>query len=97
MICPEDDYWPLPWYLRDYPNVGWWNHVDFDAPPAPLIIAMPSVESDLVKKLYQLPPPGQKSLYLPLFDQYTELRPMIEIRGYIQKELWDIYMRSKDQ
>lgn len=97
VICPEDDYWPLPWYLRDYPNVGWWNHVDFNAPPAPLIIAMPSVESDLVKKLYQLPPPGKKSLYLPLFENYIELRPMIEIRGYIKKELWDLYMRLKDQ
>jgi len=21
------DYWPLPWYLRDYPNVGYWGHI----------------------------------------------------------------------
>ncbi|MBN2029987.1 TIGR03663 family protein [bacterium] len=96
VICPGADYWPLPWYLRDYPNVGWWSQVDFNTPSAPVIIAMPSVESDLVKKLYQLPPPGQKSLYLPLFDAYTELRPMVEIRGYIKKELWDLYMRSRN-
>ncbi len=97
VICPGADYWPLPWYLRDYPNVGWWSQVDLNAPPAPVIIAMPSVESDLLIKLYQLPPPGQKSLYLPLFEDYIELRPMVEIRGYIKKELWDLYMRSRNQ
>jgi hypothetical protein len=20
-------YWPLPWYLRDFPNTGWWEEV----------------------------------------------------------------------
>jgi len=23
VICPGDDYWPLPWYLRFFPNIGW--------------------------------------------------------------------------
>ncbi|MCJ7811920.1 hypothetical protein MUP95_01200, partial [bacterium] len=96
VICPGNDYWPLPWYLRAFPNVGWWNQVDYSVPAAPIIIAMPSVESNLIKKLYQFPPPGEKSLYLPLFDQYVELRPLIEIRGYIQKDLWDLYMQSKN-
>jgi uncharacterized protein (TIGR03663 family) len=21
------DYWPLPWYLRNYPNTGYWGHI----------------------------------------------------------------------
>lgn len=94
VICPGDDYWPLPWYLRSFPNVGWWNEVDFSLPAAPVIIASPSVESDLLKKLYELPPPGEKNLYLPLFDNYTELRPQIEIRGYVVKDLWDLYIQN---
>jgi len=89
VICPENDYWPLPWYLRVFPHVGWWNHVDFNTPPAPLILAFPSVEEELIKKLYELPPPGQKNLYLPLFDSYVELRPNVEIRGYVTKNLWE--------
>lgn len=38
VICPDDDYWPLPWYLRDFSRVGWFNAVgelapeDLDAP-----------------------------------------------------------------
>ena len=27
IIAPEDDYYPLPWYLRRFPNSGWWQEV----------------------------------------------------------------------
>ena len=89
VICPENDYWPLPWYLRSFSNIGWWNKVDMDVEAAPLIIASPSMESDILKKIYELPPPGNRNLYVPLFDDYTELRPTIELRGYVMKDLWD--------
>lgn len=95
VICPGDDYWPLPWYMRAFPNVGWWNKVDVTVPAAPIIIASPHVESDLMHKLYEIPSPGQKNLYLPLFDSYTELRPQVELRGYIVKDLWDQFHQNK--
>ena len=44
VISPEHDYWPLPWYLRAYPNVGWWSEVDMNVRAAPLIIAKPEAE-----------------------------------------------------
>ncbi len=94
VICPADDYWPLPWYLRSFHNIGWWNKVNFAIPPAPIIIASPEVETELIYKLYDIPPPGQKNLYLPLFDSYTELRPQVELRGYVVKELWDSYQQG---
>jgi uncharacterized protein (TIGR03663 family) len=96
VICPGDDYWPVPWYLRSFPNVGFYHEVNFDAPAAPVVIASPDVEPDLLKKLYELPPPGQKNLYLPLLKSYTELRPHIEIRGYVVKDLMDRYLQNKD-
>jgi uncharacterized protein (TIGR03663 family) len=89
VICPGDDYWPLPWYLRLFRNVGWWDEVDESGPAAPVIIVSPSAESVLMRKLYELPPPGKKNLYVPLFDSYTELRPQVELRGYVVKDLWD--------
>ncbi|MBN2411726.1 TIGR03663 family protein [candidate division KSB1 bacterium] len=91
VICPDDDYWPLPWYLREFPNIGWWNKVNMQNPAAPIILASPRLEPDVMYKLYELPPPGQKNLYVPLFDTYMELRPLVEIRGYVKKELWDRY------
>jgi uncharacterized protein (TIGR03663 family) len=43
------DYWPLPWYLRDYPNVGYWGHIvsTQDA----IVIGDTSQESELYKLL----------------------------------------------
>ncbi len=90
VICPGDDYWPLPWYFRAYPNVGWWRQVDTTTAPAPLIICSPAVEPELMYKLYEIPPPGQRNLYLPLVEHYLEIRPGIEIRSYLTKTLWDL-------
>jgi uncharacterized protein (TIGR03663 family) len=95
VICPDGDYWPLPWYLRSFPKTGWWNDVDMDMPAAPVIIASPSVVPALTRKLYQLPLPGEKTLYVPLFDSYTELRPGVELQGFVTKELWDSFLQSK--
>jgi len=97
VICPEDDYWPLPWYLRGFANVGWWSEVDEDVPSAPVIIASPGAEPALLKKLYELPPPGQKNLYVPLFDSYMELRPQVELRGFVTKDLWDSYQQHQSR
>jgi len=90
VICPAGDYWPLPWYLRSFTNIGWWSDVDERTQAAPVIIASPKLEPALMRKLYELPPPGQRPLYVPLFDSYTELRPGVELRGFITKEIWDL-------
>jgi len=95
VVCSDHDYWPLPWYLRSLVNTGWWHKVDDSVSPAPVIIASPSFEPELIKKMYDKPPPGQKNLYVPLFDDYTQLRPGIEIRGYVVKELMDKYLQQK--
>ena len=95
VICPGGDYWPLPWYLRSFPNVGWWSEVDEEAPAAPIIIASPKVEQALLRKLYELPAPGKRDLYVPLFNSYTELRPQVELRGYVAKDLWDRFQQRR--
>ncbi|MFQ5638240.1 MAG: flippase activity-associated protein Agl23 [bacterium] len=95
VIFPHADYWPLPWYLRAFPLVGWWKTVDDKTPPAPVIIASPQIEQDVMRKLYEHPPPGERNLYVPLFHSYKELRPKVEIRGYVRKELWDKFQKSK--
>lgn len=97
VICPDDDYWPLPWYLRTLSNVGWWDRVDENVSAAPIIIASPSVKSALMRKLYEQPPPGKRNLYVPLFDSYIELRPQVELLGFVTKELWDSYQQHQAQ
>ncbi|MFC1543202.1 flippase activity-associated protein Agl23 [Candidatus Neomarinimicrobiota bacterium] len=95
VICTAGDYWPLPWYLRSFPNVGWWDRVNENVPPAPIILASPSVEQALIRKLYELPAAGEKNLYVPLLTSYKELRPGVELRGYVMKDLWDSFQQRQ--
>jgi len=97
IIAKDDDYWPLPWYLRDVKNIAWNNHVNSNIYKFQIIISTPDFEEDIIEKLYSLPPAGEKNLYIPLFNKYTELRPGVEIRGYVQKDLFDQYQRNKDK
>ncbi|MDH4238731.1 MAG: TIGR03663 family protein [Phycisphaerae bacterium] len=90
VICPGGDYWPLPWYFRRFEKVLWWSEIDTNVMPAPVILASASMEPKLMEYFF-LPPPGQVNLYIPLFDTYLELRPQIELRGYVTKDLSDSY------
>lgn len=87
VICPAHDYWPLPWYLRSFSRVRWLDRVTDQIAGCDLVMASPALEDELIEKLYQLPPPGQKNLYVPLFDTYLELRPAVELRGYLTSDL----------
>jgi uncharacterized protein (TIGR03663 family) len=88
-IITSQNLWPLPWYFRRYSGVRWWNGVSMTTPAAPVILATPEMEPGLVHRLYAVPPPGQRELYVPMFDRYRELRPSVEVRGYVSKSLWD--------
>jgi uncharacterized protein (TIGR03663 family) len=88
-IVTRENLWPLPWYLRRFPGARWWNGVSATAPSAPVILATPDMEPALLHKLYDLPPPGQREMYVDMFDRYVELRPRVEVRGYVAKSLWD--------
>jgi len=81
-IISRANLWPLPWYLRSFTQVQWWNAVPQDAPAAPVILITPDLEPALTRKLYELPPPGERPLYAPFLDPGTQLRPGVELRGY---------------
>jgi uncharacterized protein (TIGR03663 family) len=92
-IISRENLWPLPWYLRGYSGVAWWNGVSETAPNAPVIVVTPDMEPALVRKLYELPPPGKRELYVGIFERPVELRPQVELRGYAAKTLWDDFLR----
>jgi hypothetical protein len=98
VICPEDDYWPLPWYFRGYPNVGWYHDVPA-GPGAPLIVIQPAMEAELLKRLFEDQPPGQRYLYMPVLpdekDRDWQLRPYVPLRVYVRSDLWDAYQTAE--
>ncbi|MCI0499483.1 MAG: TIGR03663 family protein [Planctomycetales bacterium] len=93
VIAAGDDYWPLPWYLRGFPT-GYWRRPDPLVCVMPIILASAQHEEELLTLLYTVPPPGQRHLYLPLFERPLYLRPGVEWRGYIRKDLWDLMHKS---
>jgi uncharacterized protein (TIGR03663 family) len=46
-----DNPWPLPWYLRRFPRVGYWPAVPAQ-PDADVVLASHTLESDLVPRLH---------------------------------------------
>lgn len=86
-IYSRENLWPLPFYLRRFSRVGWWNGVRDEGAMAPVILATPEMEPALVRKLYDLPPPGERELYVSLFERPLELRPGVEVRGYARNSL----------
>lgn len=81
-VFTTENLWPIPWYLREYPNVRWWRAVPPEAPRAPVILMSPTMEDAVARHLYELPPPGERELYVNLFDEPLWLRPGVEVRGY---------------
>ena len=100
VYCPGDDYWPLPWYLRGY-QIEFGGVVSEQTPPAPVILIQPTMEDALMRKLYELPPPGQRELYMHLFYNtedgtvdVMELRPSVELVGFVSRSLFEKQMRQ---
>jgi hypothetical protein len=83
-VIGSGNLWPLPWYLRDFGNVQWFTAVPNEVPMAPIILATPDMEPALTRAMYELPPPGRRFLYVPLFDDVVWLRSGVELRGYLR-------------
>jgi hypothetical protein len=54
-----------------------------------VILLTPGMEPALIHEIYEVPPPGKRDLYRPLLDRYVELRPQLELRGYVRASLAD--------
>jgi len=83
-VIGAGNMWPLPWYLRSFPHVEWWRLPGAGYRPADMILVTPDMEPALAHELYEVPPPGSRELYLSLFDRIIELRPGVEMRGYVR-------------
>ena len=99
VICPNNDFWPLPWYLRNMTGIRWYGDMpqgpDGPLPGAPLIITQPSMEEDLARHLYEDQPEGERPLYVPLPTREDgrdwQLRPYVPLRVFMRLEVLDAY------
>lgn len=45
------DYWPLPWYLRSFDQIGYWPDPPQDLTQMPLVFALPDAAEAVITKL----------------------------------------------
>jgi hypothetical protein len=83
VIAPQGDYWPLPWYLRRFKNVGWYENLPAD-PFAPIIILSSKFDARL----------DEKSDHKWIMAGVTELRPTKFFELYVELELWKKYVTT---
>ena len=94
VICAQDDYWPLPWYLRHYRNIGWYGGPP-DAPPGLLVITQPKLEEEVVEYLYTWPKPGERFQYVAAGPagqkpHQWELRPNVFLLMYLRRDISEL-------
>ena len=82
VIAPTYEQWPLPWYLRAMPNVGYWT-----APGDPLALEAPIVVTSL---------DDTAALDATLGDRYVAtlygLRPEVFLALHVERGLWERFV-----
>ncbi len=89
VIAKNGSYWPLPWYLREYPHIAWRDDIPDNIASVPIVLITPDQEPDFISQIYEKTPFEKRNLYLPIFKDDIELRPGVMIRGYMHKTLWE--------
>jgi uncharacterized protein (TIGR03663 family) len=78
------DCWPLPWYLRAFDQVEYWDRATRFDSGAAVIIASKDTEESMAERFgsqYQLMPFG--------------LRPYVVLSVYVERGLWEEFLRSR--
>jgi len=81
VMAHDSDYWPLPWYLRNLKQVGWWGRIPED-PYAPVMIVSANFHAALDEKRTHV------------MAGYFELRPRVFLELYVELGLWKAYLAS---
>ena len=81
----DEYYWPLPWHLRRFSNVGYWTGRVPPDPDAPLILASPEFDEELTKKLDAT----------HLMTGYFSLRANAFFQVWVRMDLWKAYLADK--
>jgi uncharacterized protein (TIGR03663 family) len=82
VIASPYEQWPLPWYLRTMPNVGYWT-----APDDGLALHAPVIVTSL-----DYAGPLAASLDERYVSEFYGLRPEVFLALYIERGLWDRFL-----
>jgi predicted membrane-bound mannosyltransferase len=82
VVAPPHEQWPLPWYLRSMPHVGYWTSAaDVPALDAPVIVASMGNSEALDAAL------GERYV-----SEFFGVRPDVLVTLYVERGLWDRFL-----
>jgi uncharacterized protein (TIGR03663 family) len=81
VMAPEGEYWPLPWYLRRFKQVGWWEEMP-SQPYAPIMIVSAKFHANLDERKTHL----MTGIYMLRPDTFFEL--------YVELGLWKAFLEK---
>jgi len=82
VIAPES-YWPLPWYLRQFQHIGWYEQLP-DDPFAPIVLTSAKLGAAL----------DDRSDKKWIMTGYYELRPNVFLELYVERGLWEKFVAT---
>jgi uncharacterized protein (TIGR03663 family) len=82
VIWHDGYYWPLPWYLRGFQRVGYWDRMPRD-PTAPLVISSRVHDGALTARLEDT----------HLMTSYYAVRPNVLAQLWVSMDLWEKHLR----
>ena len=83
IIVPDSDYWPLPWSLRRFKHLGWYEQLPAD-PFAPIMVVSSRLDARL----------DEQSEKKWIMAGLSELRPGVFFELYVELELWKKYVET---
>jgi len=86
VITHADEAWPLPWYLRDFTRVGYWQEMA----EAGALEDVPVVISSIDKTEHFL-----EELQQTHQGEFFGLRPEVLLAVHIRKDLWEKFLESR--
>jgi predicted membrane-bound mannosyltransferase len=88
VIAGPYETWPLPWSLRSFGRVGYWQRAEEAGDPGtpPLIISSAEEAGPLE--------PSLKNMYR---SEYYALRPEVFLVLYVRNDLWEKFLESRSR
>jgi len=86
VITHPDEAWPLPWYLRGFTRVGYWQGADEAGALEDVPVVISSI--DITEKI-------QEKLEQTHQGEFFGLRPEVLLAVHIRKDLWEKFLEGR--
>ncbi|UCE41139.1 MAG: TIGR03663 family protein [Candidatus Aminicenantes bacterium] len=86
VITHPDEAWPLPWYLRGFTRVGYWQEAAMAGvvEDVPVVISSIDITEEMQTKLMETHQ-----------GEFFGLRPEVLLAVHIRKDLWEIFLENR--